>query len=429
MIQLIRWTLLLHVSICWYSVEALLHPDVAPSSCISRRIKWTSIGHHCVRDFTLDRQRFGSNETFGNLNTKNVIHMPRSFSRRNLFTATASSSVLPLWIMLGTTNDCYAAPPLIANELEQWPARVERQFLRPKPRRLLRPQLNLDFAVFLMRTSYNALDELDCVAMDQFQRDFFLLRQSEYQPYTQQLGGGGIQQGMLQDPYYFDFISFAQYATIAREMRDNPPIVFEEQQPDPNAQVESEDADPTTTSNRVQKFVPVIVRRKEPYMDNARLPMQHDRIVGDAIVERFEGMYRSDMMNQHNNTNGDTLNGIERNSRPVPDVVLASLQQLVKLFVVNGFALDGSASYYATTNNKEPSNTTRNASGTTFILKLQSPATLWSGKSLQQRNSNPTNDFLRKAASSLLLQEGYAMASDFTIKYTPTEEITTFQII
>mmetsp|Transcript_29496 Transcript_29496/g.42190 ORF Transcript_29496/g.42190 Transcript_29496/m.42190 type:complete len:278 (+) Transcript_29496:535-1368(+) len=264
-----------------------------------------------------------------------------------------------------------------------------------------------------------------------FKEIFFLLRQSEYQLYTQQLGGGGIQQGMLQDPYYFDFISFAQYATISREMRENPPIVFEEQQPDPNQQVD-DDEDPTN-SNRVQKFVPVIVRRKEQYMDNARLPMQHDRLVGDAILERFEGMYHSDTMDQNsNNTNVVTLNGIERNSRPVPDVVLASLQQLLKLFVVNGFALDGSASYYTNNNNKEePSNnTTRDASGTKFILKLQSPATLWSGKSLQQRNSNPTNDFLRKAASSLLMRQGYAMmASDLTIKYTATEEITTFQIL
>jgi len=81
-----------------------------------------------------------------------------------------------------------------------------------------------------MRSSYNALDELDCVAMDQFQRDFFLFRQSEYAFYTQHLGGQGgiVQQGMLQDPYYFDFISFAQYATIAREMSQNPQLLFEE---------------------------------------------------------------------------------------------------------------------------------------------------------------------------------------------------------
>jgi hypothetical protein len=40
---------------------------------------------------------------------------------------------------------------------------------------VLRKKLNIDFAVLLMQSSHNALDQLDCVAMDQFQRDFFLL--------------------------------------------------------------------------------------------------------------------------------------------------------------------------------------------------------------------------------------------------------------
>lgn len=328
--------------------------------------------------------------------------------------------------LLFDAPEAHAITPLSSEELDQWTARLERQFLRPKPTvNLLRPRLNLDFAVFLMRTSYNALDELDCVAMDQFQRDFFLLRQSEYPSYTKQLGGGVVQQGMLQDPYYFDFISFAQYATISREMSQNPPLFFEEQQPDPN-QVDN--------NNDEQKFVKILIRRKDEYINNDQLPELHDRIVGKAILQRLEGMYSNSEsgVGSSSNDNNKTLNSIEVYSRPSADVVLASLKLLVQLFVANGFALDGSAAIKSMSKNQQPNNNNNasatDASGATFLLTLRSPATLWSGKSLQRRNSRPANDFLRKAASALLQREGYRMVKS-SLQYTATEEITTFQIL
>ena len=64
--------------------------------------------------------------------------------------------------------------------------------------------------------------------MDQFQRDFFLVCQAEYMAYADSLGPGAMVQGDLADPNYFDFISFAQYTTICREIGD-PNSVFEEQ--------------------------------------------------------------------------------------------------------------------------------------------------------------------------------------------------------
>ena len=71
-----------------------------------------------------------------------------------------------------------AAAPVTKEETESTTAKLFRA-ARPKPTRALRNKLSLDFAVLLMRSSYNALDELDCVPMDQFQRDFFLVRQGE----------------------------------------------------------------------------------------------------------------------------------------------------------------------------------------------------------------------------------------------------------
>jgi len=86
-----------------------------------------------------------------------------------------------------------AAPPLSADQADNFSARVERA-RRPKPAKVLRPRLNLDFAVLLMRSSYSAVDDIDIVSMTQFQQDFFLIRQAEYKPYADSLGVGAMTQ-------------------------------------------------------------------------------------------------------------------------------------------------------------------------------------------------------------------------------------------
>jgi hypothetical protein len=114
---------------------------------------------------------------------------------------------------------------------------------------------------------------------DQFQRDFFIIRQAEYQPYVQALGSGLIQQGDLTDPYYFDFISFAQYKTIDREISNNPPFVFEEKQP----VIEVGDDEP-------QKFLTALVKR-DPSIRNDVLASLHDRMVGTKVLDRLQEVF------------------------------------------------------------------------------------------------------------------------------------------
>ena len=77
--------------------------------------------------------------------------------------------------------------------------------------------MELPFAVVLMRSSYNALDEIDIIPMDEFQKRFFLFRQNEWDDYRQ--SHPYILQGDLSDSYYFDFISFAQYAILSESCR------------------------------------------------------------------------------------------------------------------------------------------------------------------------------------------------------------------
>lgn len=53
--------------------------------------------------------------------------------------------------------------------------------------------------------------------MDEFQRSFFLFRQNEWEDYKGH--HENVIQGDLADPFYFDFISFCQYAIIAEKMK------------------------------------------------------------------------------------------------------------------------------------------------------------------------------------------------------------------
>ena len=134
------------------------------------------------------------------------------------------------------------------------------------------------------------------LTQDQFQRDFFLIRRSEYETYLKALGPGLVQQGDLSDPYYFDFISFAQYEAINREISNDPPFVFEEQQA-----LDMSDDKPQT-------FVPVVIRR-DPTMRNDKLGPAHSQLVGSAILDRLEDLFGA---------TDSAIPKIPRGSRPDP---------------------------------------------------------------------------------------------------------------
>eukprot|EP00977_Amphora_coffeiformis_P023539 scaffold13528_cov169-Amphora_coffeaeformis.AAC.9 len=272
------------------------------------------------------------------------------------------SGILSGWIAerLRGVNAAWAAPPLTAAEADNVGARLARKF-RPKPPKVLRPKLDLDFAVLLMRSSYNVLDELDTVAMDQFQRDFFLTRQAEYEPYVSQLGPGFVKQGDLTDPYYFDFISFAQYKAINREITVDPAFMFEEKQP-----VEMGEGEP-------QKFVSRVIRR-DPALTNDLLPVEHSCRVGEQILARLDTVF------------GGSKSGLPESSgrRPNASELRAALEQLVKLFLINGFAWDGNATLVSESSDGKIQ----------VCLTLTSPATIWGGQSLLNEKTSIRNDFL-----------------------------------
>mmetsp|Transcript_17807 Transcript_17807/g.26340 ORF Transcript_17807/g.26340 Transcript_17807/m.26340 type:complete len:369 (-) Transcript_17807:595-1701(-) len=290
-------------------------------------------------------------------------------SRRSILAASAgvvASSLLPFH------GSAEAAGPVSPGEADGLGPRVER-FLRKKPQQTLRQKLDLKFAVLLMRSSYNALDQIDVVPMDQFQRDFFLIRQAEYQPYLNNFGPGMVSQGDLTDPNYFDFISFAQYATISRAIHKSPSKMFVEQQP--------ENYDPSDDKPTV--FVKRVVQRTLP---DDQLEIEHDRLVGKAILDRLDETF------------GSTPGGLPKFEdlfvRPSSAALLRSFQQLVKLFLVNGYAWDGDV----VISSQQPLE---------FCFSLTTPCTLWSGQALQQRGASPNNGFVLKAATEYAREAGY----------------------
>lgn len=346
--------------------------------------------------------------------------------------AIASGIATPYFVIY-PPKPSVAATPMTAKEAESLSFRIERK-LRIPPVKLLRPMLNLDFAVLLMRSSYNAVDELNFVPMDQFQRDFFLIRQAEYLPYTDSLGPGLVKQGDLTDPYYFDFISFAQYRTIYRDMSVDPLKIFEEKQPvEQTVELknggEGNNVASTTTTTTTQEFVTKIIQR-DASIENSMLPQLYDEIVGSKILDKLIATF------------GDTPSAIppllnggnddNPNNRTTTTQVLKSLQQLVNLFLVNGFAFDGKVELKKDGVDGKKGR----VYGSQYVVTLTAPANLWSGKSLQQlwkKNNKgnspppPPNDFLHKTAKVLLHRAGFEEVIS-SVKYTTSEEITTIEL-
>jgi len=149
--------------------------------CPSHHVASFSVGIQSLTALN-DNHEFNSNK--GEVTT--LLHNRRSFeqksfqvtekplkhhTRRRAIIRLASSTTLLLLLPLPPPlvgydpNLALAATPLTVVEADDFNARLNRA-LRPAPTKsLLRPHLNLDFAVLLMRSSYNAMDQLNCVAM------------------------------------------------------------------------------------------------------------------------------------------------------------------------------------------------------------------------------------------------------------------------
>jgi len=97
---------------------------------------------------------------------KSCHHLPAySEGESNEFSTSRRSMVQTLSLIpIFRPDSAFGAPPMTLGESDGLGARAERA-MRAKPPKVLRTKLSQDFAVLLMRASYNALDQIDCIAM------------------------------------------------------------------------------------------------------------------------------------------------------------------------------------------------------------------------------------------------------------------------
>jgi len=200
------------------------------------------------------------------------------------------------------------------------------------------------------------------VPMDEFQRAFFLNRQDEWQPYLAAVEGLVPKQGDLQDPSYFDFISFAQYSTLAEEMR-NGRLAYREL-------VGAE-------GEQVVRERPADVPR-----DNAALPAEHRRRVGDVIFSWASERY-------------------DIAPARAPDEIAARARELLEVFRIRGFVASTAVQL------------AQNRDGSaTLTCAVGAPATLWSQRVLE--GTALRNDFEAMAVNALVRQAGATLLSQRT---------------
>ena len=246
---------------------------------------------------------------------------------------------------------------------------------RPGPINVPRKRLELPFAVQLMRSSYNTADELDFVAMDEFQKDFFKYRSYEWEDYRAK--HPNILQGDLTDPNYFDFITFAQYAVINEKMK-NAKVEF----------VEKFNADGDTR-----------VVRKE--ISNALLAPTHSSKVGNFLLDYIIDTYTP---------NGLVPKGI--GEKKSTKKFVEDVNMIMDVFTINGYCLDSEVVHIMENGGGSSSGSSENDSDRKLLarLTLKLPANLWSFQVLKGMKAPLLNEFSLKVIGAL------AQRSDISVK-------------
>eukprot|EP01041_Mallomonas_annulata_P011073 gene11073-23145_t len=236
--------------------------------------------------------------------------------------------------------------------------------LRPPAVEIPRRRMELPFSVQLMRSSYNALDELDIAPMDDFQKTFFLFRQSEWEDYRDH--HPNIIQGDLADSFYFDFISFAQYAVIAEKCR-HPLKQFVEK-----AGVEGETQ---------------LIRRSSQYEDDSLLAQQHSSIVGNTILDFILEKY-------------PLITPRRISKKSSFEEFISQAQQILDVFTINSYAVTINISTIEPAPSKLQQKAINNNDIKLIRVCLRFPANLWSQQVLRGRKDSPCNDFELKVLNA-----------------------------
>ena len=255
--------------------------------------------------------------------------------------------------------------------------------LPPEPVRFPRTKLSLRLAVLLLRSGYETVDAMDILPMDQFQVKFWKSRQAEWEPYKFQYAPLVIEQGKLEDPLYFDFISYVQFEVVAREMPKSAGV-FEERS----------GAEGTTK----------VVRRDPSLADNAILPAVLAQRLGDTIYARlrygfedtaFPGCPEPARLGDEFEANAATME--------------KGVAALTKCMVDKGYGL---RSDVAVVDMKQEKRRVR------MRIVVEGVANLWGAQALAARGVSPPNEYLGFALTAYCRASG--VGSFYAAKATDT---------
>ena len=147
----------------WLRISLSFSRDL--SKIVSSHQSTTSL--HCLNEnHKLSQQAYSYSSNKCEIENVEKIHQDKepkrmigNKSRRYFFKKSIPINLLSIGLAANLdigTNVASASPPMKdSNEADNLTARLERA-RRPKPTKLLRQTLNKDFAVLLMRSSYNA---------------------------------------------------------------------------------------------------------------------------------------------------------------------------------------------------------------------------------------------------------------------------------
>ena len=299
----------------------------------------------------------------------------------------AGTGTRSLWMGVGGQQE-----PLVLEGLQL----VLERRSRPEHVTFARREMPTPFAVQLMRQSYAAVDKLAFVPSDEFQRSFFLFRQSEWEDYKSTYPQ--LMQGVLGDPLYFDHVSFCQYAVIADKMRRGKQSFV--QLIDANGTAQSIQRDPLLSNNDL-------------------LPAAHSALVGDALLDYILTSYptitprdlplsnqttTSSSSSSSSSSSASGLRGLALGQQEC-EAFVRDAQDLLDVFQLNAYALSLKIEPL-------PSSSSADKSGRgprLFAVRLVGPANLWSAQVLRKRGDLPVNDFELKVLQQLAARRGRAL--------------------
>lgn len=259
----------------------------------------------------------------------------------------------------------------------------------PEPIRYPRKLLNLKFAVLLMRSSYDSVDELDFVPMDEFQISFWRRRASEQESYLGQYSPLKPRIGDLTDPLYFDFINYSQYSTTSSKMQPKEARqVFLEKCPDP------EDCLDTSGKRLI---------RRDPMVTNESLPFIFETMVGDKVYLGLLNGFR-----------GEVFPGTPSPLPPRSTLgqVLEAVRSLLNVMVNAGYALNATV---VGTSAEGLEETRGKGEGGDFQVTVSGPATLWGFTALQYQRSPVANAYDALAIGALFRASGFQPSCSLTL--------------